>query len=97
MLKSIEKLSKNIIPKFYWSTPNIFGTYFFMYKNFEARFLETNFFYPAVKIASKLFNRFTWMKRHYYALDKSFPIHKKVFFIVSDEKPSQEVDGRKKC
>ena len=65
LLKSIEKLFKNIIPTFYWSTPNTFmtrklnGTYFFMYKNFEARFLETNFCYPAVKIASKLFNRFT--------------------------------------
>ena len=32
-----------------------------------------------------------------YALDKSFPIYKKFSFIVSDEKPSQKVDGRKKC
>ena len=32
-----------------------------------------------------------------YALDKSFPIYKKISFIVSDEKPSQEVDSRKKC
>ena len=40
-------------------TRKLNGTYFFMYKNFEARFLKTNFFYPAVKIASKLFNRFT--------------------------------------
>ena len=32
-----------------------------------------------------------------YALDKSFPIYKKFSFIVSDEKPSQEVDGPKKC
>ena len=46
-------------------TRKLNGTYFFMYKNFEARFLETNFFYPAVKIASKLFNRFIWMKRYF--------------------------------
>ena len=32
-----------------------------------------------------------------YALDKSFSIYKNFSFIVSDEKPSQEVDGRKKC
>ena len=32
-----------------------------------------------------------------YALDKSFPIYNKISFIVSDEKPSQEVDGCKKC
>ena len=31
------------------------------------------------------------------ALNKSFPIYEKFSFIVSDEKPSQEVDGRKKC
>ena len=46
-------------------TRKLNGTYFFMYKNFEARFLDTNFFYPAVKIASKLFNQFTWMKRYF--------------------------------
>ena len=32
-----------------------------------------------------------------YALGKSFPIYKKSSFIVSDEKPIQEVDGHKKC
>ena len=46
-------------------TRQLNGTYFFMYKNFEDRFLETNFFYPAVKIESKLFNRFNWMKRYF--------------------------------
>ena len=41
------------------------------------------------------FSKFSKAPR--YALDKSFPIYKKFSFIISDEKPSQEVDGRKKC
>ena len=42
-------------------------------------------------------NFWKFLKPPCYALDDSFPIYKKISFIVSDEKPSQEVDGRKKC
>ena len=59
--KTIQKYN----PKVLLVTCKLNGTYFFMCKNFEARFIETYFFYPAVKIASKLFNRFTWMKRYF--------------------------------
>ena len=44
--KTIQKYN----PKVLLVIRKLNGTYFFMYKNFEARFLETNFFYPAVKI-----------------------------------------------
>ena len=42
-------------------------------------------------------NSSKFSKNPCYALDKSFPIYKKFSFIVSGEKPSQEVDGCKKC
>ena len=42
-------------------------------------------------------NFFKFSKLPCYALDKSFLIYKNFSFIVSDEKSSQEVNGRKKC